>query len=135
MTSGVLPLPPAVRLPTTITGTGNRSTRRIPRRYSARRNAAAAANSADSGVNNSVSGVSRLAYQSRTRMFMEPARLSRPALLRRRLRGERDVDEARDACGFHHVYHRLMCRIGVGVDDDHRLLVVAGRAFERIRER
>ncbi len=36
-TSGVLPVPPAVTLPTTTTGTGARQALRMPARYSARR--------------------------------------------------------------------------------------------------
>ncbi|MCW0416967.1 hypothetical protein NB689_002721 [Xanthomonas sacchari] len=43
MVSGVLPVPPAVRLPTTTTGAAMLWRLRQPRRYSARRNAIAAA--------------------------------------------------------------------------------------------
>src|SRR5512144_895511 len=152
-TSGVLPLPPTVMLPTTTTGTPTRSTPSTPERYSVRRTALPSANSAASGVSTAVSGVSRGAYQSASsRSSRLTARREdsggrpgppiaawfRPAAGRssiRTLRGERDVDEAGRARGFHHVDHRLVRRVRVRVDDDDRLLRVAGGRLERVGER
>ena len=51
------------------------------------------------------------------------------------MRGERDVHEARGARGLHHVDDGLMRRLRIGVDDDDRLLRVAGRALQHVRER
>ena len=56
-------------------------------------------------------------------------------LLDGRLRGERDVDHARDARRLHHVDHGLMRRVRVGVDHHHRVLRVAAGAAQDVGER
>ena len=36
---------------------------------------------------------------------------------------------------FHDVDHRLVRRVGIGIDDDNRILGIAGGALERIGKR
>src|ERR1035437_4537685 len=64
-TSGVLPLPPTVRLPTTITGTRRRNELSTPRRYKALRNALIRKNNQASGKRGNSANENRSLYHNR----------------------------------------------------------------------
>ena len=146
--SGVLPLPPTVMLPTTTTGTGSRSRaqharaveraaqrerRRTRNSRRAARHEQAAERAVERAPRTSVAAEAGRASGSPATSTLASA--PGTASLGRRLRGERDVDDAREARRLHDVDHRLVRRVGVGVDDDHRVLRVARGTAQQVGER
>src|ERR1700681_493353 len=111
-------------------GTGRRSARTIPRRYSARRNATAAPNTIEAGRSATARAEGCGEYQAATRRSESVTAVAAgareaqptPSLRSRRLGRKRDVDESGETGRFHHMNHRLMGRVGIRVDDHDRLL-------------
>src|SRR6185436_6233540 len=110
MTRGVLPVPPTVMLPTTTTGTRARHAGRSFMRKARRRNATKRPKRSVSGRKISAPPPSRCHSDSSQALIGEGCG-SAP-----RLRGERDVVVAGEACAFHHVDDRLMGGAGIGAD-------------------
>ena len=123
ITVGVLPAPPATRLPTTSTGQGARQARRQPRRQgSGARPTSSAVERRRRAQRPRRGGPGR--YQTRGQRALQ-ARRAWPALSarrRRRLGGEGQPHQAGAARGVEHVDHRLVRRQRVGRDDDHASL-------------
>ena len=71
-TNGVLPLPPTVRFPTTMTGTGKRKEGITRQRNKARRIATMPPNSQESGIASHRIGATRLRPHKRGRRWAKP---------------------------------------------------------------
>src|SRR5687767_3546204 len=117
-TSGVLPVPPTVRLPTTITGMPGCALLSKRSAYSARRTPTA---------------MPKTRLTGHSSQAMAPRRYQNFTLLRG-LRREGDLRKAGDACRFHHADHRLVRRGCVRGDHDHRLFETRASATQLLRE-
>src|SRR5262249_2346948 len=123
--SGVFPVPPTVRLPTTITGTPARADESTPTRYISRRAATARPKTRLRGNRSSDTGLSRYQWRAASsegvgRTASIGARTC--ALLRGLLHREHHLADARPARRVHDANRRLIRRIAVAVDDDDGLL-------------
>src|SRR5438132_7647159 len=126
ITSGVLPVPPTVMLPTTITGTGARHEGRMRARYAKRRRNTASPNNTANGRKINAPPPNRCHSRSSHDLIVPDLAFG--------LRRERDVVVAREPRAFHHVDDRLVGRGGIGADRHHRLARSLGRVLERLRE-
>src|SRR5215831_7560312 len=118
---GVLPVPPTVRLPTTITGTPARADESTPTRYISLRAATTSPKTRLRGYRSSDTGLSR--YQWRAANSEEVGRTASigartGALLRALLHCEHHLADARPARRVHDSNRRLIGRVAVAVDDD-----------------
>src|SRR6187399_50872 len=95
----------------------------------------AAAYTPASGASANVTGDGRRAYHAAVTRSADAMASSRALFARAGLGRERDVHDARLARGFHHVDDGLVSGAGIRVDDDDRVLRVAGGAPQLVRER
>src|SRR5215831_18314948 len=135
---GVFPVPPTVRLPTTITGMPRRADGSKPARYISLRAATASPKTRLTGYRSSDTGLSR--YQWRAANSEGVARTASigarsGALLRGLLHGEHHLADAGPARRVHDADRRLVGRVAVAADDDDGLLQPGCGAAQLVGER
>src|SRR5262249_3565449 len=135
---GVFPVPPTVRLPTTITGIPGRADGSTPARYISLRAATASPKTRLRGYRSSDTGLSR--YQWREGKSEEVGLTASigarsGALLRGLLHREHHLADTRPARRVHDADCRLIGRVAVAADDHDRLLQPGCGAAQLVGER
>src|SRR5215472_2659871 len=135
---GVFPVPPTVRLPTTITGIPRRAEASKPTRYISLRAATASPKTRLRGYRSTDTGLSRYQWRdgkSEGVGLTASIGARSGALLRGLLHREHHLSDARPARRVHDADRRLVGGVAVAADDDDGLVQPGCGAAQLVRER